>query len=38
MLPFIIIVLILAGSLVGQIVFGNQANQSAGKHSAKRKA
>lgn len=38
MLSFFIIVLILAGSLVGQMFFGNQAHQSTGKHSARRKA
>lgn len=38
MLPFFIIVLILAGSLAGQIFFGNHPRQAAGKHSAKRKA
>lgn len=38
MLPFFIIVLILAGALVGQIFWGNQTEQPAGKHSAKRKA
>lgn len=38
MLPFIIIVLILIGSLIGQIIFGNQTSHVTGKHSAKRKA
>lgn len=38
MLPFFIIVLILAGSLLGQAYFGNQSRQPVGKHSAKRKA
>lgn len=38
MLPFFIIVLILAGSLAGQFFFGNRSRQEVGKHSAKRKA
>lgn len=38
MLPFFIIVLILAGALVGQILWGNQREEPVGKHSAKRKA
>lgn len=38
MLPLIIIVLILAGSLAGEFLFGNQFRQETGKHSAKRKA
>ena len=38
MLPFFIIVLILAGALVGQTLWGNQSEEPVGKHSAKRKA
>ena len=38
MLPFFIIVLILAGALVGQILWDNQSEEPVGKHSAKRKA
>lgn len=32
MLPFFIIVLILAGALVGQILWGNQSEEPVGKH------
>lgn len=38
MLPFFIIVLILAGALVGQILTSNRSEEPVGKHSAKRKA
>ena len=39
MLPFFVIIIILIGSVVGQIMFGNKADnddQAAGKHVASR--
>lgn len=39
MLPFFVIIIILIGSVVGQIMFGDKANnddQTAGKHVASR--
>lgn len=34
MLPFLIIVLILVASVIGEFMFGSLSNQETGKHSA----